>query len=170
MWSIELAASGELDRLVKTALASPRTLELTDRVLASDETQHALRQVASSPEIRDAMRKQTAGLAEEVVAGARASAVRLDGRIERAVSRRERVGRSAFAGIATRAIALAADVIVTTAMFMAVVGVVAIVASAHRRSRPSGSSARCSRAAGSSPRARTSCSSGALQATRPACA
>ena len=41
----------------------------------------------------------------------------------------KRVGRSAFAGIATRALALATDAIVTTAMFMAVVGVVAIVAS-----------------------------------------
>jgi len=132
----ELAASGELDRLFNAALASPRTLELTDRVLASEETQHALRQVASSPEIRDAMRKQTAGLTEEVVGGARTSAVRLDDRIERAVSRRQRVGRSLFAGVATRAIALAADVIVTTAMFMAVVGVVAIVASLIGGLRP----------------------------------
>ena len=98
-------------------------------MLASDETQHALRQVASSPEIRDAMRKQTTGLAEEVVGGVRASAVRLDGRVEHAVSRGKQVGRPAFAGIATRALALATDAIVTTAMFMAVVGVVAIVAS-----------------------------------------
>ena len=42
----ELAASGELERLLNVALASPKTLELTDRVLASDETQHALREVA----------------------------------------------------------------------------------------------------------------------------
>ena len=125
----ELAASGELERLLNEALTSPRTLELTDRVLASEETQHALRQVASSPEIRDAVRKQTAGLAEEVVGGVRASAVRLDGRVEHAVSRRERDGRPVFAGIATRALALATDAIVTTAMYMGVVGVVAIVSS-----------------------------------------
>lgn len=125
----ELAANGELERLFNAALASPRTLELTDRMLASEETQHALRQVASSPEIRDAVRKQTTGLAEEVVGGIRASAVRLDGRVEHAVGRSKQVGRSAFAGLATRALALATDAIVTTAMFMAVVGVVAIVAS-----------------------------------------
>jgi uncharacterized RDD family membrane protein YckC len=125
----ELAASGELERLLKTALASPQTLELTDRALASQETQHVLRQVASSPEIRAAMRQQTAGIAEEVVGGLRASAARLDDRVEEAVRRRERVGRPAFAGIATRALALATDAIVATAMFMAVVGVVAIVAS-----------------------------------------
>jgi uncharacterized RDD family membrane protein YckC len=125
----ELAASGELERLLNAALASPRALVLTDRVLASEETQHALRQVASSPEIRHAIRKQTAGLAEEVVGGVRASAVRLDGRVEHAVSRRERVGRPAFAGIATRALALVTDAIATTAIYMAVVGVVAIVSS-----------------------------------------
>ena len=165
----ELAASGELERLLNAALASPRTLEFTDRVLASEETQHALRQVASSPELRDAMRKQTAGLAEEVVGGVRASAVRLDGRVEHAVSRGERVGPSAFAGIATRALALATDAIVTTAMFMGVVGVVAIVASLVGGSGLSGSSAPCSRSAGSSPPARTSCSSGAPPGTRLGC-
>ena len=132
----ELAASGELERLLTAALASPRTLELTDRVLASDETQHALRQVASSPEIRDAMRTQTAGLAEEVMGGLRASAVRLDGRVEHAVSRRKRVGRPSFAGVATRALALATDAIVTTAMYMGVVGVAAIVASLVGGLRP----------------------------------
>ena len=64
----ELAASGELERLVNAALASPQTLELTDKVLASDQTQRALGHVASSPELRDAIARQTTGLAEEVVA------------------------------------------------------------------------------------------------------
>jgi uncharacterized RDD family membrane protein YckC len=125
----ELAASGELERLLSAALKSPRTLELTDRVLASDETQLALREVASSAEIRDAMTRQTVGLAEELVGGIRASAVQLDGRLEHAVSRRDRVERPIYAGIVTRALALATDAIVTTVGFMAVVGVVALVAS-----------------------------------------
>jgi uncharacterized RDD family membrane protein YckC len=55
--------------------------------------------------------------------------VRLDDRVEHAVSRRAQVGGSAFGGIVTRALPLATDALVTTAMFMAVVGVVAIVAS-----------------------------------------
>jgi hypothetical protein len=67
---------------VNVALASPQTLELTDRVLASDETQRALGHVASSPELRDAITRQTGGLAEEFVGGVRASAVRLDDRAE----------------------------------------------------------------------------------------
>ncbi len=125
----ELAASGELERLVKAALVSPRTLELTDQMLGSDEMQHTLRHVASSPDLRAAIEAQTAGLAEDVIAAVRASAVRLDDGIERVVGRRKRDQHPAFAGIATRALALATDAIVTTAAFMAVVGVVAIIAS-----------------------------------------
>ena len=45
----ELAESGELERLVTAALASPSTNELTDKVLASDETQRALHHLASVP-------------------------------------------------------------------------------------------------------------------------
>ena len=83
----ELAASGELERLVNAALASPQTLELTDKVLASDQTQRALGHVASSPELRDAIARQTAGLADEVIGGVRASAARLDDRAEQVVRR-----------------------------------------------------------------------------------
>ena len=56
------------------ALGSSRTLKLTEGVLASDKTQRGLHHVASSPELRDAIARQTTGLAEEVLAGVRASA------------------------------------------------------------------------------------------------
>jgi uncharacterized RDD family membrane protein YckC len=125
----ELAASGELERLLTEALASKRTLKLTDRLLASEETQHALRHVASSSELREAIAVQTTGLAEEVVGGLRAAAVGVDDRAEHAVSRRVRAERPAYAGIATRALALATDTILATLLFMAAVGVVALVAS-----------------------------------------
>jgi uncharacterized RDD family membrane protein YckC len=132
----ELASSGELERLLNAALASPRTLELTDRVLASAEMQHALRQVASSPELREAIASQTTGLADEVVSGVRASAGRLDDRAEHTVRRRKRAGRAVYAGIVTRALALATDAIVTTFLYMSVVGVVALVASLVGGLRP----------------------------------
>jgi uncharacterized RDD family membrane protein YckC len=132
----ELAASGELERLVTAALASPKTLELTDKVLTSDETQHALRHVASSPELRDAIALQTTGLAEEVVGGVRASATRLDDRAERVVRRPARAERPIYGGVATRAIALAADAAVTTVLFMSVVGISALVASLVGGLRP----------------------------------
>jgi uncharacterized RDD family membrane protein YckC len=132
----ELAASGELERLMTAALASPKTLELTDRVLTSDETQHALRHVASSPELRDAIALQTTGLAEEVVVGVRHSAARLDDRAEQVVRRPTRTERPIYGGVATRAIALAADAAVTTVLFMSVVGIAALVASLVGGLRP----------------------------------
>ena len=132
----ELAASGELERLVTAALASPRTGELTDRVLASDETGRALRHVASSPELRDAVARQTSGLAEEVVGGVRTSAARLDDRAERLVRRPARTERPAYAGIATRAIALTTDAALTIVLFMSVVGMAALVSSLVGGLRP----------------------------------
>ena len=132
----ELAASGELERLVNAALASPQTLELTDKVLASDQTQRALGHVASSPELRDAIARQTTGLAEEVVGGVRASAARLDDRAEQIVRRPARAERALYGGVATRAIALAADAAVTIVLFMSVVGIAALVASLVGGLRP----------------------------------
>ena len=125
----ELATSGELERLVTAALATPQTLKLTDSVLASDETQRVLRHVASSPELRDAIARQTTGLADEVIAGVRASAMRLDDRAEQVLHRPPRAVRPIHAGIATRAIALATDAALTVVLFMSIVGIAALVAS-----------------------------------------
>jgi uncharacterized RDD family membrane protein YckC len=130
----ELAESGDIERLMTAALASPRTLELTDGVLASDETKHALRQVASSPELRDAIARQTTGLAE--VGGVRASAARLDDRAEQIVRRPARAESPIYGGVATRAIALATDAAVTIVLFMSVVGIAALVASLVGGLRP----------------------------------
>jgi uncharacterized RDD family membrane protein YckC len=132
----ELAASGELERLVTAGLGSQETVELTNRVLASDEMQHALRHVASSPELREAMAQQTAGFAEEMVGGVRASAARLDDRAERVVGRPQRAERPIYGGIATRAIALATDAALTTVLLMSITGVVALVASLVGELRP----------------------------------
>jgi uncharacterized RDD family membrane protein YckC len=132
----ELASSGELERLLTAALASPRALELTDRVLASDAAGHALQQVAARPEVRDAIFGQTAGLFEDVFGIVRASAVQLDDRVERAVRRRERPERRVFAGIVTRALALAVDAAATIGIHLLLVAVVALVASLVGGLRP----------------------------------
>ena len=132
----ELAASGELERLATEALGSPQTLELTDRVLASDEMQRVVRHVASSPELRAAIAQQTTGLADDVVSGVRASAVRLDDRAERIVRRRPRAEPTVYAGIATRAFALATDGALTLVLLMAITGVAALIASLVGGLRP----------------------------------
>ncbi|HEX5939634.1 MAG TPA: RDD family protein [Dehalococcoidia bacterium] len=132
----ELAASGELERLLTASLTSPRTLDLTDKVLASDEMQHALRHVASSPQLRDAIALQTRGLADDVSDGIRASATRLDDRAEQVVRRSQRAERALYGGIVTRAIALATDAAVVTVLFMAVVGITSLIASLVGGLRP----------------------------------
>ena len=132
----ELASSGELERLVTGALRSPQTLELTDKVLASDEMQSALRHVASSPELRDAIARQTTGLADEMVGGLRGTAARLDDRAEQVVRRPPRSERSPYGGIVTRAIALATDALLTIVLFMSVVGIAALIGSLVGGLRP----------------------------------
>ena len=132
----ELAASGELERLVANALRSQQTLELTDKVLASDEMQSALRHVASSPELRAAVARQTTGLADEMVGGLRASAARLDDRAEQVVRRPPRREPSPYGGIATRALALATDGLLTVVLFMSAVGIAALVGSLVGGLRP----------------------------------
>ena len=132
----ELARSGELERLMTAALATPQTLDLTDKVLSSDETQRVLRHVASSPELRDAIARQTTGLAEEVVGGVRASAARFDDRAEQVLRRPPRIGRAAYGGIATRAIALATDAALSVVLFMSIVGIAALVGSLVGGLRP----------------------------------
>ena len=132
----ELAASRELERLVTAGLQSPQTPALTDKVLASDQTQRVVGYVASSPELRDAIARQTTGLADEVIGGVRASAARLDDRAEQVVRRRPQADRSLYGGIATRAIALATDAALVTVLFMSVTGLVALVASLVGGLRP----------------------------------
>jgi uncharacterized RDD family membrane protein YckC len=128
----ELAESGELQRLIERSLGSPQTLELTDRVLASEEMQRALQSIASSPELRSAVARQSAGLAEEVVAGVRKSAARLDERVDR----RRWETRSLYAGIATRGAALAFDALAALAIYVTGSAVVALIASLVGGIRP----------------------------------
>ena len=105
-------------------------------MLASDETQRAVHHVASSPELRDAIARQTTGLAEEVIGSVRASAGRLDDRVEHVVRRRPRTSPAIYGGIVTRAIALATDAALTLILFLAVAGVAALIASLVGGLRP----------------------------------
>jgi uncharacterized RDD family membrane protein YckC len=105
-------------------------------VLASDATQHALRQLAASPAVRDAITQQTTGFAEELLESVRVSAVKLDDRVEDAVRRRKRAEHTAFAGIVTRALALAVDAAATIGLYLSVVAVVALVATLVGGLRP----------------------------------
>ena len=74
------------DRLLAPDVLDSRLLlEITDRVMASEEIEHVIAHIASSPELRAAMAEQSAGLAEEMVAGVRQRTVSLDDVAERTV-------------------------------------------------------------------------------------
>jgi uncharacterized RDD family membrane protein YckC len=124
----ELAASGELDRLLDKALASPQSLELVDRLLASDVMRHALERAIGGPEVRAAVASQSVGLMQPVVTGVRDAA--------KAVDRRLSSAPEAFAGVASRGLALFLDSLAIAAVTFAVGAAVGLVASLAGGIRP----------------------------------
>ena len=127
----ELARTGALDRLVDQALASPHTNQLVDRIVQSDEMRRAIRELAASPEVREAVARQTTGLVEELADEVRAWARRFDSRIDR-----HHAPASTYAGVATRAIALMLDLLLVAALFALVSGFVALISSLVGTLRP----------------------------------
>jgi uncharacterized RDD family membrane protein YckC len=115
----ELVASGELDRAVNDALAS-------------EQMRRAIREVVESPEMRAALARQTTGLAEELVGNVRARAVELDARVDR----RPRAIPFPYAGIATRAAALAIDAAAVLLIFVSLSAMVALISSLVGTLRP----------------------------------
>ena len=132
----ELASTGELDRLLAQALASPRTVDVTDQVLASDQMRRTVEEVVASPAVRAAITRQTTGFFEEVADRVSAAAVRLDDRLTLRRWEPSAEPPPPFAGIVTRALALAADALLTIALYMLVVGSVALIGSLVGGLRP----------------------------------
>lgn len=129
----ELAASGELERMLDNALASPRSQELVDRMLASPALKQALERVLSGPEVRDALRSQTTGLADQVMGGVREGTSGLDARLSVGAPRSE---PAAFAGVASRGVALAVDALAIVVATAALGGAAALVAAVVGGLRP----------------------------------
>jgi uncharacterized RDD family membrane protein YckC len=128
-------ASPGLERLVIEALESRLTAEVTDRALHSPEMQRVVEHVASSPEVRSALQQQTTTLVEELVSGVRRRAEGVDETAERRVRRRQ-VADVPYAGIATRAVGLATDVLLAQIIFLTGAALVGLVASLVGELRP----------------------------------
>jgi uncharacterized RDD family membrane protein YckC len=129
----EFAASGELERLLDSALASPQSREVIDRVLASEATKQALERVLAGPEVRAALTSQSAGLAEEVMIGARSTATGLDSRFSLGARRSP---ASPFAGVTSRGVALVVDAFAIVAGTAVVGGAASLVAAVVGGVRP----------------------------------
>jgi uncharacterized RDD family membrane protein YckC len=131
-----VAAGGDLDVLLANALASPQTKELTDKIVRSDEFRGAMREIMASPEVRAAVTAQTTGLFGDLVAELRRGAVRMDGSLERALRRPARAAGNIYAGIVTRAIALALDALLIVVIFTVLTGFVALITTLVGTLRP----------------------------------
>lgn len=129
----ELVASGELERMLETTLASPESQALIDRVLTSPAMSQALERVLSGPEVRSALTSQSAGLAQEVMFGAREAAIGLDSRWSLG-SRRSPA--SPFAGVASRGTALVVDAFAIVAGTAVIGGAASLVAAVVGGVRP----------------------------------
>jgi hypothetical protein len=79
----EVLADPALERLVERVLASPMADSLTTQLISSDEMQIVLEHVTRSPELRAALSRQTAGLAEDMAVGVRARTAHADATSER---------------------------------------------------------------------------------------
>jgi uncharacterized RDD family membrane protein YckC len=142
----EVLASPELERLLVTAIESRLAVELTDRVLESPELQRAVDHVASSPEVRAALARQTTTLADELVGTMRTRAGRADDVAESAarrwLRRPLRAPTSAdgaprpYAGVATRAVALGIDVLIAHVIFLTGAALLGLAASLVGELRP----------------------------------
>jgi uncharacterized RDD family membrane protein YckC len=132
-----LVASPAFERLVHDALESKLTADLTDRVLASPTFEHALGHVLSSPQTRAALTHQSSSLAGEAGLGLRRRAARLDDAAERRPRRwLRRAPRPApalrdvpYAGMATRAVAIAVDAALVALVVLTVAAMVGLVGS-----------------------------------------
>ena len=120
----------ELERLVESALDGPLAdavaRRLVDRVLASPELDRVVEHVASSPAVRAAVAQQGMTLADEVAAQVRARSAALDDRLEALVGRAPRAGETVYAGLATRAVAFAIDLVLAGVAFLAAAALAAL--------------------------------------------
>jgi uncharacterized protein YlxP (DUF503 family) len=81
----EIAARMDVAQAVGDALDSPVIIEITQRFLTSAEMQSAVAHIAATPELRQALREQSSGLAEEMVGGLRRRSQSMDETAERTV-------------------------------------------------------------------------------------
>ena len=125
----ELAEAGELERLVGVALDSPRSVELVDRVIASDAFRAALERSLSGPELHAAIASTSSGLAEQVAGSIRSGGARLDMRISGPTP-------AEFAGVASRGLALVVDGLAVAGLSLLLGGAVGVVSSLVGGIRP----------------------------------
>jgi uncharacterized RDD family membrane protein YckC len=131
----------EIERMPVDAIHSRLTTELANEITQSPAFKRVLTNVMTSPEVRHAFEKQTAGLGADVAAVSRKHARRADDSVEKKVLgwlRRPRAKDSPvpFAGVGTRGTALATDAIIVAFLFVVGGALIGLVASLFGGLRP----------------------------------
>lgn len=128
----EIVSSGDLERLTDQALQSPELRELARRAMRSETTRVLLQELSSSPEIRQLVTGQAAGLGQEIADGVRDRAEVIDQRIDL----RHQPRSLGYAGVTTRAIALTVDAALISVIAAAVSAMLTLIASLVGSLRP----------------------------------
>jgi hypothetical protein len=81
----ELTEQGTVTAVIEQALKNGLATDITEQVIASPEMEQLIAFIAASPELRDAIAEQSAGLAQEMVAGVRTRTQSMDDIAERTV-------------------------------------------------------------------------------------
>jgi uncharacterized RDD family membrane protein YckC len=106
-----VVASPAFQRMLLEAVESQLTPDLAERLLQNPETEHIVESIVSGPAVRAALTRQTTTFAGEIATAVRDRAVKLDDAAGRAAM-------PAYAGIATRGVAFAADLALAGAIFL----------------------------------------------------
>jgi uncharacterized RDD family membrane protein YckC len=125
--------SPAVERALNEAIDSEMVDRVWERLLASDEAQKLVERIAEAPEVRSAIAAQGVGLIDDVRREAARATHRLDGGFERVMRRiffrKPRATETDRAGAVSRAIALVIDGAILNAAFLALSGVITLVAS-----------------------------------------
>jgi hypothetical protein len=78
-----LLDSAGFERILLNVVHSSLFDRMLDRVLASEQLDRVVAQIAESDEVRDALRQQSAGMADEVTDELRSRTIAADARLER---------------------------------------------------------------------------------------
>lgn len=125
--------TGAVERATERLLDSDTAKRVWAKVLESEEAQQLVERVAEAPEVRSAITSQGVGLLEDLRRGVRRAVRRLDQAIERTargiLRRPARTERPLYAGVLSRALALAIDAGVVYGGLLLVSAAVALLVS-----------------------------------------
>jgi len=129
----EAMRSPAVERALNEAIDSEMIDRVWERLLASDEAQKLIERIAEAPEVRSAITAQGVGLIDDMRREAARATHRLDDGFERVARRiffrRAREGKTDRAGAVSRTVAIAIDAVILNAAFLALSGMITLVAS-----------------------------------------